>query len=101
MIYGLFYLTRLIEVNRAIKNKEWFVTTDIVVEIGKEYHRRVSNPLYYVKLEKNGKVNAVNGLKYHEAMSVYVVLIKGIFGNRVLAGPIYSMDKYIYNDTVL
>ena len=84
-------------INYSLKNNSWYVEID-TIERTKSSSDGDGNTSYYVYLTEHGKVSVSSNI-YHSISkgdSVYVVIVKGIFGLTYTTNQIYPTSKYIY-----
>lgn len=93
----IFLIFNDINLKEGIKQDDWIVQTDIVTEMGIGRNRN-GTPVYYMILNKHGRVGLDDHREYNQyeqGKEVYIILVK-FGGSYKKVGITYPADKYTY-----
>ena len=84
-------------IQSAIDKNQFEIVTDTVENSGYKKNED-GNRSFYVYLTNNGKISVTKSTysECYPGTSVYVVVVKGIFGEKYPIGKIYLTSKYQY-----
>lgn len=87
-----------------MKNNNFYVAIDYIADLDTKYRQirksSSSSSSYYAMLKEYGKVQISKDyyLSLNTEDSVYVVIIKGLFGKTYITSPIYPTENFIYDN---